>query len=305
LFTLIKTVFFLKDVLHLKYFSFTLCNGTNAYDSLLIPLLRRMIYLEQLTLYLSANRRPTFIDGIHLNNEILDYMPQLRTFNFSIITLTSVNTYVNNQLYEDIRCSFLNGKFHQVDFYFEQYPNGTARSHIYSLPYKMNAMRSISNTFPGGLFTNVRIVELTDLYCPFDYKMYDRVARSFPFLTNLTVFNHKSRAYKLTDQVKKNNQMSLVIVFPHLTHLDIGTCNIEIAEQLLVDTKTLLPRLIDLTIPYSALEDVTENFTREATRRNCATIKRLSAYGIPLVYCKDFYLYFPCCCNLNLNFINF
>ncbi|CAF4573313.1 unnamed protein product, partial [Rotaria sp. Silwood2] len=91
------------DILNLKCFSLTSYTQTNEYDTHVVPLLRRMIYLEQLTLYVSVNNRSTFIDGIHLNNEILDHMSQLQTFSFNIITRTNVNTYVNNQLYEDIR----------------------------------------------------------------------------------------------------------------------------------------------------------------------------------------------------------
>lgn len=287
-------MFFLKDVLHLKCCSLISYNPTNKYDSQVIPLLRRMIYLEQLTLYLTIDHRSTFVDGIHLNNEILDHMPQLQTFNFNIITNTNVNTFVNNQLYEDIRCTFLNRKFQQVDFYLDQYPNGTARSHIYSLPYKMDVMRAISNMFPGGLFTNVRVIVLSDLFCPFEHDIYDRIARSFPFLTDLTVFNYKPRNYRISHEAKNNNQMSPIIVFTHLIRLTICWGNIDIAEKLLVDTNTLLPRLIDLTIPYLYITEVTENFTREATRRNCANIKRLKCNSTQIVRSKDFCLYFPC-----------
>ncbi|CAF4402623.1 unnamed protein product [Rotaria sp. Silwood2] len=230
----------MRDILHLKYFSLTSYNRAKKYNSHVVPLLRRMIYLEQLTLCLTVTNRSTFVDGILLNNEILDHMPQLQTFNFNIITRTNITTYVNKQLYEDTRFTFFNGKFHQVEFYLDQYPDGMARSHIYSLPYKMNVMHDISNNFPGG---------------------YLQI--------------HKRRNYKTLHEAKMNNQMSSVIVFPHL---DICFGNIDIVEQLLVDTNTLLPRLIDLPISYSYIEEVTEIFTREATRRNCANIKQFHLY---------------------------
>ncbi|CAF4682915.1 unnamed protein product, partial [Rotaria sp. Silwood2] len=264
------------NILHLKCFSLISYNRTNEYDSQIVPLLRRMIYLEQLTLYLTVHNRSTFIDGSHLKNEILDHMIQLQTFNFTIITRTNVNIFVNNQLYEDIRCTFLNEKFHQVDFYLDQYPDGMARSYIYSLPYNMNVMRDISRNFPGGLFTNVRVISLTDVFYPFEHCFYKRITCSFPFLTNLTVSDMNRRNYKPSHESNKNNQMSSVIVFPYLTHLEIICGNIDSAEQFLVDTKTLLPRLIDLTIPYSYIQQVTENFTREATRHNCPNIKCLT-----------------------------
>ncbi|CAF4943822.1 unnamed protein product, partial [Rotaria socialis] len=180
------------DILHLECFSLTSYNQTLDYDSHVVPLLRRMRYLQQLTLYAIVTNRSTFIDGIHLSNEILDHIPQLQTFNFNIITYT----YANNQLYENIKCTFPNGKFSQVDFYLDQYPNGEARSHIYSLPYKMNVMHDISSNFPGGLFTNVHVIWLADIFCPFEHKFYDRIARSFPFLTELTVINYIPRNYK-------------------------------------------------------------------------------------------------------------
>ncbi|CAF3506856.1 unnamed protein product [Rotaria socialis] len=233
------------------------------------------------------------MDGIYLKNEIPDYMPQLQTFSFNIITRTNVTAYVNDQLYEDIRCTFLNGKFHQVDFYLDQYPDGMARSHIYSLPYRMNVMRAIRSTFSGGLFTNVRAISLPDLFCPFKHKIYDRIAHSFPRLTDLIAFNHKPRNYKPSHEAKKNNQMSSVIVFPHLTHIEICFGNINIAEQLLVDINMLLLHLINLTIPYSCIDEVTEDFTRDATRWNCANIKRLNFNRVSLVHCKEFHLYFP------------
>ncbi|CAF5177532.1 unnamed protein product, partial [Rotaria magnacalcarata] len=157
-----------------------------------------------------------------------------------------------------------------------QYPDGMARSHIYSLPYRMNVMRAIRSTFSGGLFTNVRAISLPDLFCPFKHKIYDRIAHSFPRLTDLIAFNHKPRNYKPSHEAKKNNQMSSVIVFPHLTHIEICFGNINIAEQLLVDINMLLLHLINLTIPYSCIDEVTEDFTRDATRWNCANIKRLN-----------------------------
>ncbi|CAM4895462.1 unnamed protein product [Rotaria socialis] len=220
---------------------FTSYNRFIEYDSQVVPLLRRMIHLEQLTLYLSVINRSTFIDGIHPKDNILDRMPQLQTFSFNIITRTNVSTSVHNQLYKHMRCTFLNGKFHQVDFYLDHYSDGMARSHIYLLPYKMNDMHDISNTFSGGSFTNVRVILLFDIHYPFEYKIYDRIARSFPFLRDLTVLNRKPRNYKSSHEAKKSDQIASVIVFPHLTHLRICLGNMDIAEQLLVNTNTLLP----------------------------------------------------------------
>ncbi|CAF2570878.1 unnamed protein product [Rotaria sp. Silwood2] len=155
-------------------------------------------------------------------------------------------------------------------------------------------MSDISSTFPGGLFKNVRVISLSDNFCLFEHKIYDRITRSFPFLTDLTVSNYKTRNSRSSHETSKNNQMSSVTIFSYLTHLVIIFGNIDNAEQLLVDTNTLLPRRIDLKISYSNLQQVIENFTREATRHNCAKIKHLHFNSTPLVHCKDFYLYFHC-----------
>jgi hypothetical protein len=142
-------------------------------------------------------------------------MPQLQILTFDIITYTSVNVNVNNQLYEDIRCT-------------------------------------------------------------------------------LTICNGTPRRYKPSHDTNNNNQVSSVTVFPYLTHLEIYSGNIDNLEQLFIDTRTLLPRLIHLTIPYSYIEEITENFTREATRRNCINIQHFNFHWSLLVHCEDFYRYFPC-----------
>ncbi|CAF2104619.1 unnamed protein product [Rotaria magnacalcarata] len=83
------------DILHLECFSLTSYNQTLDYESHVVPLLRRMRYLQQLTLYVIVTIRSTFIDGIHLSNEILDHIPQLQTFNFNIITYADANNQLS------------------------------------------------------------------------------------------------------------------------------------------------------------------------------------------------------------------
>ncbi|CAF3978235.1 unnamed protein product [Rotaria magnacalcarata] len=83
------------DILHLECFSLTSYNQTLDYESHVVPLLCRMRYLQQLTLYVIVTIRSTFIDGIHLSNEILDRVPQLQTFNFNIITYADANNQLS------------------------------------------------------------------------------------------------------------------------------------------------------------------------------------------------------------------
>ncbi|CAF3325819.1 unnamed protein product [Rotaria socialis] len=270
----------------------SIVNIMNLPDEILIIIWNKLSKIDVLYSFLNVNRRFDKLVRDKIYTRSIELIKNnCQTFNFNIITYA----YANNQLYENIKCTFLNGKFSQVDFYLDQYPNGEARSHIYSLPYKINVMHDISSNFPIGLFTNVHDIWLADIFCPFEHKFYDRIARSFPFLTELTVINYIPRNYKPLQEANNNNQVSSVIVFPHLTHLHICSANINVAEQFLVDNNTLLPRLIHLSILYRYIEEVTENFTRKATRRNCVNIKRLNFFfSTQFVHCEEFYLYFPC-----------
>ncbi|CAF4884465.1 unnamed protein product, partial [Rotaria sp. Silwood2] len=46
-------------------------------------------------------------------------------------------------------------------------------------------------------------------------------------------------------------------------------------EQFFNDTKIHLPRLTKLIVNYDRLTIVTDNFTRDATRLNCASVEQL------------------------------
>ncbi|CAF1411996.1 unnamed protein product [Rotaria sordida] len=83
-----------------------------------------------------------------------------------------------------------------------------------------------------------------------------------------------------------------IIQFSHLISLDMMVQNQYYIEQFLLDTKTHVPRLIELKLFYSHLKNVTKNFTRDATRHNCAHIKRLICYDT-CDYPKKFDHYFP------------
>ncbi|CAM4980446.1 unnamed protein product [Rotaria socialis] len=96
-----------NDLINLECFSLTNYNYTYEYeyDDLVVPLLRRMTYLEKLTLCLRIQKVGRFVSGAslsiddaHLHNEILVHMPQLHTFKFYISTET-------NAIYSNLRFS--------------------------------------------------------------------------------------------------------------------------------------------------------------------------------------------------------
>jgi hypothetical protein len=63
---------------------------------------------------------------------------------------------------------------------------------------------------------------------------------------------------------------------------------------MLSDLNTRLPSLIRLVIQHERLSTVTENFTRNATRINCAGLKSIILdHELAMVHSKDFYQYFP------------
>ncbi|UJR29444.1 hypothetical protein I4U23_010656 [Adineta vaga] len=259
---------------------------TNYYESRIIPLLRRMIYLEELILRLTVKKRSTIIDSTHLNNEILSYLPQLQTFTFNIVTYTEAISESYWRKINQIQRMFYNGKSHELICYIDKFPRGKARSHINSIPYTLNDLHNVSSNFPGGLFTRIQYISLMEIYAAFEHDFFIEIARSFPFLTHLLVLNRIPQKHK--------QRTSSFVEFSNLTNLTISTTCIDYSEQFLVDTNTRLPRLIELHIQYECLEIVTEKFTRNATRLNCSKIQRLILHK-PMVHCEDFYTYFPCC----------
>ncbi|CAF3233891.1 unnamed protein product [Rotaria sp. Silwood2] len=282
----------LKTLSNMKYFSLSSYRQTKEYDSHILPLIHQMKYLEKLILSLNVYQRSTFIDGIHLENEMLIYLPQLQIFEFNIVTY---NEYMSNEIYmqsnNDLRRTFLNWRYGHVDCYISSYPNNEARSHIFSLPCNKTDMYIISYGFLGGFHTNVRILFLIDRVYPFKHEFFHRIARAFPLITELTVLNN--RDFNNTDE--NNNQMKSIIEFHHLTSLTIHFERAIYVEQFLVDTNTYLPNLINLAVSYDNLVTVTNNFTRHSTRHNCTKVRILEFTTSPItVHPKEFYLHFPC-----------
>ncbi|CAF4584950.1 unnamed protein product, partial [Rotaria sp. Silwood2] len=143
--------------------------------------------------------------------------------------------------------------------------------HTYSYPYEAKCYESITNNFPGGLFKCVRKVSLYDER-PFEYEFFLKIAKSFPFMRKLTVNNDKPQKNKFDEQSKDDNRHLSIIEYPHLTYLDLNYAHEDYVEQFLLDTKTCLPTTFKLEVDYESIDQVTHNFTRDATRINCAKL---------------------------------
>ncbi|CAF1373693.1 unnamed protein product [Rotaria sordida] len=103
----------LDDLPNMKCFSLTCRCSTNEYDTRVLPLLRRMRKLEELTLDIINDERTTFIDGTQINDKILVHIPCLRKFTFHIsveVELRHLTHYLSN---EDIQRTFINIGYQQ------------------------------------------------------------------------------------------------------------------------------------------------------------------------------------------------
>jgi hypothetical protein len=268
-------------------------HSTSEFENLVVPLLRRMSYLEKLTLSLRIHNRTTFIDGNYVNNYIRSEMPYLHTFNFDI-AIEHVN--INQQFKpspDDIRRTFIQ-RGYNVGCYIDYDYMGSGRCHVYSLTFDMEYMCYITHSFPGDIFMNVRTLFVMDFSHSFEHDFFARISRSFPLLSRLTLCNEIEQKEKLSRQLVEPEETSSIIEYSHLVELDCADAHIDYLEQFLSNLNTRLPCLSKLHVRYEQLVIVTGNFTRNSTRMNCAKLKRINFYNkMTTVHSKDFYLYFP------------
>ncbi|CAF3375804.1 unnamed protein product, partial [Rotaria sp. Silwood2] len=264
---------------NLKRFSLYSDMRTLVYDEIIVPFLHRMLNLEKLDLHLKVDRHKGFINGNDFKKNIINYMPRLNKFTFNIRLINHISNKINLPSNEDIQYTFKDFKDNQVisciDFFQEEQ---FRYCHIYSYPYRMKYYDNISNNFPGGLFKYVHQVSLYDEY-PFEYEFFRRIEKSFPFMKELTVINVKPQKNKLYRKSKNDNQDLSTIKYPHLTSLNLVQVHDDYLEQFLVDTEMCLPNHVHLSVNYEAMKRVTENFTRNTIRINCAKLASLRLRG--------------------------
>ncbi|CAF0853120.1 unnamed protein product [Adineta steineri] len=288
-----------NDLPSLKVFSLTSYDDTDQYDMLVVPLLQRMLNLEELTLYLRVTRRTIFIDGTHIYNKILIHMLQLHTFTFYISSEKRIEVLPLRLSNSDIQRTFTNTLNRQVVcsvHYFSDFDN---ICHVFSLPFTFDHLEKISNHFPNMIFNSVTYLTLYDII-PFQYKFFVQIAQAFPLLNYLSINNDEPPSLNIYNS-RFIDKSWLTIEYPYLTSLDLSFAHIYYINQFLNEKKTILPSLSELIVDYERLKVVTKNFTREKTRRNCATVKRLSVKGS--INLENVYRYFPlllnyeCCPN--------
>jgi hypothetical protein len=259
------------------------------YDEQFVPLLHRMLNVEELLLNISIGRY-TFFDGNHLKNDIINHMTKLNKFVFSI---HSVIPHVTDSSHlpsnENIEHTFKDLDDYQIISYIDYFPKDKiGQCHIYSKPYTINYFYRLTNSFSGGFFQFVHKVSLIDEH-PFEHEFFIRIAQAFPFLQTLIIDNQTPQNHKQSNEHHRN---LTIIEYPHLTHLNLTANHDDYIEHFLDDTKVCLSTYITLFIDYHCLQRVTHNFTRATTRNNCAKVKYLfgnEKINVP----KHFHLYFP------------
>jgi hypothetical protein len=266
------------------------CCETNEFDYQVLPFLRRMSNLEELTLKISNEDRTSVVDGIVIHNQILVHLARLHKFNFHIRTSTYLN-YVEHRLSnDDIQQTFMNIGYQHVRCIL-YYIDRRVVCHVFSLPFMFDRLDYIGNRFPPIVFTHVTKLMVYDRF-PFKHEFFIRLAQFFPFLKDLLIRNDKGQSYKSGNVNSDLNQLYSVVEYPYLDSLCVYDCYIDYVEQFLNETKTRLPRLRKLTVMYSVLIMVTKHFTRDTTRLNCAKVKQL-IIKTPVNHLKRFYTYFP------------
>jgi hypothetical protein len=252
-----------------------------------------MINLEELALQLSVIRAErTYIDGNHLYEEVLNYLPRLNKFMFNIHT-NIINTDIKIDLpsNDDIRNSFIKRGFQSVGTWAEKtLKNNEGNCHVYSLPYPFRDFLFMSSCFQGGKFDKVRMLMMLDRY-PFEYKLFKIISEDFPFLQKLVILNFRA-------QENDQHHSSALITFNHLLKLNLIHVHEDYVTQFLSERNTRLPCLTNLKIRYDTLAGVTNNFTNDETRLNCAKIKSLYACDLT-VRSQNFDSYFPSLCHFD------
>ncbi|CAF0995617.1 unnamed protein product [Rotaria sordida] len=277
---------------NLKNFSLSSCSlKILFYDEIVIPLLHRMLNLEQLNLYFYCSRQKTFVDGNDLRTNILNHLPQLKSFAFNIrSSIDSVNQ-INLPSNDYIQHTFREFKYKKILSSVDYFPDSNSgECYICSYPFTMTCYERITNNFSGQVFQSVCEVSLYDERS-FEHEFFLRIAQSFPFMKKLYVINDKPQNDKQCRKWKDNNNNLLIIEYPYLVHLDLGQAHHDYVEQFLLDSKMSLPINVELHVMYESLKKVTRNFKRNATRINCSKINyictdRISPYPKHL---KDYF----------------
>jgi hypothetical protein len=228
-----------------------------------------MSNLEELFLNIAINRHfphESFIDGNNLKNDMIDHLPKLNQFVFSIHSnIEHENYLLHLPSNDDIQNTYKDLENNQIISYIHYFlKENMSQYHIYSYPYQKDTLHRLTNSFPGGLFQFVHHVSLFDEY-PFEHEFFIRISQAFPYLKTLKISNDSPKN-------DKQHQQS-IIKYPYLTRLDFYDSHNDYLQEFLDENRTYLPDHVILDVAYCAFRQVTNNFTRASTRINCKKIR--------------------------------
>ncbi|CAF1143422.1 unnamed protein product [Adineta steineri] len=273
----------MDKLLSLKCFSLKSFYPFHQYDNIIL-LFRRMSNLEKLTLNISIEGQNRVIDGTYVQHDILNYMPQLRSFIFYICTYVEPAALSYKLSSEDIQQTLTNIGLQNVSSMVNDctavanYVHGVRAAYsIFSLPFEFDYLRDLDSNFPNIVFNYVTNLLIQDVI-PFEHEFFMRIAQSFPLLQNLRIRNRESQKLNGVMTFSSGNcQLHSIIEYPYLTILDVKSSHIDYVEQFLNETKTFVPCLTEFEVLFvDDLKAVTKDFTREETRRNCAKPNNIS-----------------------------
>ncbi|CAF5181900.1 unnamed protein product, partial [Rotaria magnacalcarata] len=124
---------------------------------------------------------------------------------------------------------FKNNKIISCVDYFPDFKHG--QCHIYSYPYRAKTYEYITNNFPGGLFKYVREVSLYDDRL-FEHDFFVKIAESFPFMEQLTIYNRKPQTNKFYEQSNYDNQHLSPIQYSYLSVLELFSAHDDLCRAI-------------------------------------------------------------------------
>ena len=145
-------------MIHLKKFSITYVKPLlTYYENELLPLLRRMINVEEICLEF-LSRSKYIIDGNTLTEYFLNKLPRLNKFTCNIGSMIPLDNQFNLPSNEDYKNTFKNFNDLIISDVYRFLKMKVLYSYVYSYPYRWTCYRYITNNFRGGLFKCVRVV---------------------------------------------------------------------------------------------------------------------------------------------------
>jgi hypothetical protein len=234
----------------LKSFSFTSFDLIHLYDYLIVPMIRRMVNLEDLQLYLTLYRPGDgCMDAEALSDHLLNHLPQLRRFTFHIQStepkcsgLTSLPTS------EAFRRNFGGRDDRPVVATVHNDPGLSWHvCRIYSLPYEFHYFFNLNHCFGGGPFQKVRLVTMRDRY-PFDEALFRIISRDMPLLERLMIENEVPPRNKPCSPTP--------LVFARLESVDLARAHDDYVELFLSKRRSSLPRLKSVRIGEQILKRI-------------------------------------------------